>query len=264
MIRQYRGTLKFILPAVAAMALVFGGLQAWTWWNLRGYEVKPMRPGEITILAVTPGQGYRVIVANRVAQLGEVSESEEGSRGGFGGVDTTSASNLKRIPMRELLQSLDGDGKGLGLLVERMNDTVTPENPASPIVWTEADIRQALAEEGELRRRLELDLQTTLDGRPIAQFSASRVLNGITILTDVPIEVNVGGEVQTVVAKVRQRYQTRLATKVEKEINEEFNPSDEKMVAIYAQVSALDAESNPEDVRRAIEGRISDARKADL
>lgn len=248
---------------MAVLAVVFAGIKLFSYVSLRDYVLVPTDAKEVNLVAIQPGKGYRVIVANRIAQLGEVDESEDNKRGGFGGTDVQNAQNLKRIPVRELLGGLNGDPKDLGYLIERMNELNGPDEPVSDYKWKEADLIKALDGDPVLKKKLEFDLQSRLDGKPVDSFSASRIFSGISIETLVPIKVKIGSELKTVQAIVRQPYKCPTAIAVEKELNQKFNPTPEQMVSVYLTEFGKEP-PKPDFLVSALRARISDARKQEL
>lgn len=259
---KINGSWKFILSALAVLGMIVVGMRSFSWLSLRNFVLTPTEAKEVNLVAIQPGKGYRVIVANRIAQLGEVEESEDG-RGGFGGSDVQNAQNLRRIPVRELLGSLNADPKATGYLIERMNELNGPDDPASDYQWQEEDLVKALDGDPALRKKLEIDLQSTLDGGPVDSFSASRIFSGISIITKVPIEVLTGDKLVTVQAIVRQPYKAPLAGIVEKELNERFNPTPEQMLSAYM-TKAAETPAKKDSVANALRARISPERKQEL
>jgi hypothetical protein len=259
---KINGSWKFILSALAVLGMIVVGMRSYSWFSLRNFVLTPAEAKEVNLVAIQPGKGYRVIVANRIAQLGEVEESEDG-RGGFGGGDVQNAQNLRRIPVRELLGSLNADPMATGYLIERMNELNGPDDPPSEYKWQEEDLIKALDGDPVLRRKLEIDLQCTMDGAPIDSFSASRIFSGISIITKVPIEVLTGDKMTTVQAVVRQPYKSPLAAAVEKELNERFNPTPEQMLSAYL-TKAKVTPTEKDSVAKALRARISPERKAEL
>ncbi len=259
---KINGSWKFILTALAVLGLITLGMRTYSWLSLRNFELTPTKAKEVNLVAIQPGKGFRVIVANRIAQLGEVEETEDG-RGGFGGGDVQNAQNLRRIPVRELLGSLNTDPKDAGYLIERMNELNGPDDPVSEYQWQEEDLVKALDGDPVLRRKLEIDLQCTLDGAPIDSFSPSRIYSGISIVTKVPIKVLTGDSMVTVQALVRQPYKSRLAGVVEKELNERFNLTQDQMLNAYLTKGA-ETPIQENSVANALRSRISPNRKQDL
>lgn len=259
---KINGSWKFILSALAVLGMIVVGMRSYSWFSLRNFVLTPTEAKEVNLVAIQPGKGYRVIVANRIAQLGEVEDSDDG-RGGFGGSDVQNAQNLRRIPVRELLGSLNADPQATGYLIERMNELNGPDDPISDYKWQEADLVKALDGDPVLRRKLEIDLQCTLDGAPIDSFSASRIFSGISIITKVPIDVKTGDKMTTVQAIVRQPYKSPLAGVVEKDLNERFNPTEDQMLSAYLTKAA---ENPPKKgaITEALRARISPERKKEL
>lgn len=259
---KINGSWKFILSALAGLGLILVGMRSYSWFSLRNFVLTPAKAKEVNLVAIQPGKGYRVIVANRIAQLGEVEETDDG-RSGFGGGDVQNAQNLRRIPVRELLGSLNADPQATGYLIERMNELNGPDDPVSDYKWLEEDLIKALDGDPTLKRKLEIDLQCTLDGAAIDSFSPSRIFSGISIITKVPIEVMIGDKLETVQAIVRQPYKSPLAGLVEKELNERFNPTEEQMLSAYL-TKAADSPTTEGAIAKALRARISTDRKKEL
>ena len=130
---------------------------------LRNEHFSPVAPGRVNLVGINPGAGYQIIIANDVAQLIV-------SQGGFGAKETeaggaTEGSIKKRVPMREMLGVLRGDGSKLGPFVMKMNDQDKEDEwPPIRVDWTKADLDKAIAGDPKLKAKLEHDLNVHLDG----------------------------------------------------------------------------------------------------
>ncbi len=253
---------KFILGVITFLAVIWFGWKGYAAARLSRFEFTPIEPGEVNLIAVTPGQGYRIIVSNRMASLAETN----GDTMSRGDDDIGETTNAKRLPIRELQQSLAGDEKALGYLVERINDIDENNFPPNAKTWKAADIRKALDGDPELEKQLIADLNAKLDGDPLPNVNPSALSNGIIIEVMVPVEVSVGGKVTTLNAPVRQHYESRLAAAFNKQMSEKFVNSDEEIVSAYLTI-ALEPRNNPEsreNIRQSLESRINPDRTNSL
>lgn len=261
-------SLKFVGGTVAAGLLIYGGWRLYGESQLRGFELKPIEPGKVNIIAVNPGSGYRIIVSNQVAQLAEVDENEFSTDdAGKDGNDMNTVAK-KKLPIREYLKSLNGDGAALGKLIESLNDIKADEIPATAPTWKAADIRKAIAGDAVLKTKLEQDLNTKLNGMPLERFSMNSLSSGISIEIPITMEVPVGDKVVPVECVVREGFKTQFASTVEKKLLEKFRSSDE-YIGIYQQYANWLIEGKPvegvtlqkEDVVKSLESRFSEQRK---
>lgn len=254
---KIKGSWMFIAGTAGILGAVYFGWYAYARMQLAGFKPEPIQPGRINLVAVTPGKGYRIVVANRIAQLAEVPPDSEGGRGGFGGGNIENASSGRRLPIRELLLSLQGDTKALGILIERMNDLGRGDNPFSRIVWKSSDVEKAIQGDAALRAKLVRDIQVNLDGTPIETLSYSRMLEGIAIESEVPIQVRVAGKLKTLTARVRQNYQSSLAAQMEKRLGEKFQVTEADIAGTYRDMgeAILQGAQKPEDVVLSLRSR---------
>lgn len=249
--------------AIAFAALVGGGYVGYdvvSGWMVNRIEFAPIKPGNVNIVGVDTSAGYYIVVANQIAQL------VRGQSGEFGpGEHDESASSdaeKKRVPIRELLESLQGDEVALGKLVMTMNDMSDRDFPAYPQVWKAEEIQRAIESDPEALSRLERDLNVKLDGTPLSSVSLSALEEGI--LLDSPVEVNlqVGAERKKLVGRVRQQYNPRFCLKVWDAIAERPNLTESVVVGSYrmAAQEVFDKPETKEDVKQSILGRISPER----
>lgn len=184
-----RASTKIAIGFIALGLLGFGGSKAYTKYRLQSVELTPINTTEFCLLAIEKNAGVSVLVANRMAQLVEleggfenVGSSEEGAQGG---------SIKRRIPVKELLRILDGDGTALDYFINRMKDSPSEEesqNENAPL-WTVEDINKAFAGDPVLKKKLEFDLNCDLNGNPLPTINISSFQLGILI--SVPVKVTV-------------------------------------------------------------------------
>lgn len=260
-----QGSWRFILLCVIVIGGAFFSWKAYSQYKLSGFKMAHISPGKVSLVAIQPDKGYRVIVANRIAQIAEVSSSDDG-RGGFGGGAIENATNAKRLPIRELLKSLQGDEKALGTLIEKMNDLGTGDDPFSTYVWKAEDIKKALDGDKEMAAKLESDIQVRLDGGPLDSVNVSKVVSGITIDSPIKVRLPVNGVEKDLIARVRQPYQSALANQLASKINSRFSITPEFVSGTFSELAAdiLSGKKPKEKVRTALESRISESNLTDL
>lgn len=252
--RRLRPATKIAILFVVAVAVIYFGYRAWSSYMVSTFTFTPIAPKRVNLVAVDPGAGYRILVANGVAQLAEVSG------GGLDAPDleTVQESDVvssKKVPLKEMLRSLQGEGAGLGAFIMRINDIKPDDIPAEAPVWKAADIRKAIEGDAELKTKLERDLNIGLDGTPPNRVLASACINGIVIETPVPIDV--GGK--EVVGNVLQPYRPSFIERVEKVLAERFD-ADAARPGVYRETLAQLGQK--EDVAKSLLDRIGEQRRA--
>lgn len=258
-----RPSLKVGLTVAAVVAVLGGAYWGYGEIQLQNFNPKPIKPDEVSLIAVNTDIGFGIRVANGVAQLVKV----EGGGQGFAAPDTTEAtSDARRIPMRELLESLQGNEKSLVRLVAVLNNIDLDDLQPGTNTWTAADLDAALAGDVFLEKKLTEDLNVQLDGTPLSEIRLSAVLNGIQILVPVSVNVNIEGENRTLVAQLPVSYQPAMTKKVAQIIEKIFEPSRPEIIGNYREV-ALTYTNDPatkEDVRKSLSNLISDSKKKSL
>lgn len=256
------GSVKF---AAAGLALIVGIWLAWQGYakfRLAQFEMIDIPPGQsVSLVAVDPGSGYRIIVSNDIASLAEVTgdftaptERDEGA------ADVVSQ---RRLPIREFIQSLQGDEEALGGLVAYLNEELDPQRlPPTEIVWRAEDITKAIEGDQDLREKLEFDLQVRLDGRPIGRLDLQRMMNGIVLDLPVPVQVPVGDEVREMIARVKEPFDSQFAAEFQNAVGEMLDPSEAVLISTYRLVAGRyeSGERVYEDVARSLQGRIDEQR----
>jgi hypothetical protein len=177
-----RIALGFVGLTVAA---IVGG-RAYTWMRLRGVSLNPIESSKFCLLAVGPDAPVKVITANHMAQIVEVSGSLEATDSAEGGAD--SGSIKRRIPVRELLGVLDGDSDSVAPFLRQMRrDGDDTEASDQAPLWASEDVLKALKGDPVLTPKLERDTNSKLDGMPLSDLNLVAFYDGIRV--KVPVTV---------------------------------------------------------------------------
>lgn len=249
-------SVKIALGLIAFSAIAYGGYNTYVRMRLNR-NFPDITPDRVAMIAVTPGKGYKIIVANRVAQLAEVatnfgSTTEQDSRN-----EDASATNPKRIPIREMLQALAGDAKGLTKVITRMNDLEGEgQLPTTQLIWKIEDVEKALNGDPALKTKLETELNTRLDGSPLDKIDLDAIENGIVIEVPVPVKVLVAGKETTITGTVRQWYRTSFCKGVEKRYSDKAEVTPEILKGVYLDEASkiLKGTEKKQDIARSIRG----------
>lgn len=258
-LEKYR-SLKIAVGFVILVVVAYVAYQAYGRLSVGNKHFAEIAPGKFALLGMSGGTGYHIIVANNVAQLVQGDSKFEAS--GFGEEDEGAAKH--HVPIKYMVESLQGNTDALGQLITAMNDNLrkwqAEEIPPNPVIWTSADLEKALAGDAQLRQKLERDLNAKLDGTP-ADFITQRALyTGIVIKLPVTVKVNVGGVVKPLTANVQIPYRVGFTRKVERELAAKgVNPTEEEIKGYYLQErqDLLAHKNNLEDVANTIKQRIS-------
>jgi hypothetical protein len=253
--RHTLSSTKIAIGFVVVVAVTWFGWKFITGWMINRIEFVPIAPGSVNLVGVDTSAGYYIVVANETAKLvrGDIGEFKPGEHeeSGEGG-------EKRRVPIREMLRSLQGDEKALGKFVMSLNDKSDAEFPAYPIVWKAEDLKKAIEGDAQLRGKLEKDLNVKLDGTPVDQIKTSTLESGIILDLPVPVAVRVGSEMKNLVARVQEQFIPRLCADVWSQIREKPNLSPEIIKGNYLEVGrrVLENPSERQDVKQAIETRI--------
>ncbi len=224
-----------------------------------------IRPTKVCIVGVAPGAGYRIVVANSVAQLVQVQEGFKGKESD--GEGATEGAVKSRLPMRDLLLALDGDIKAISELVARLNNMGENDRwPPRRVVWRAEKLRAAFAGDQVLVQELERDLNMRLDGTPLPTVRRQSLEDGIIIDYPVFLNLSIGGVKQRVEARVQAPYRPAMIQVIEKKYEEKPNLSIEVMAGYYSE-EAKNIQRDPktkEDIRKSLESRIDPKRAQEL
>jgi hypothetical protein len=174
--------------------------------------------------------------------------------------DVTGAS---RLPLRELIETLQGKETSVGVLIMRLNEMEEPNLRTK--VWKAEDIQKALDGDKELEARLVKDLNVDLKGVPLDSINRQQLEEGIVIDSPVTIEFELAGTKRTMVGRVQETYQPMFAAAVENRLREKFNAPNEVVTGIYLEEAQPIIEAGSgENVRGSLTTRIDPRRLAGL
>lgn len=221
---------KIALGFAGLVAIGYGGYRGWQAYQLAGVELTPVAPGKVSIIGVSPEAGVSVIVANKMAQLVESDNANFSAGDSSNGGGATQGAIKKRIPVREWIGVLSGDQDSLGKFVMIMANKREDEKwPSERVIWKQEDVEKAIAGDAALKKKLEEDINMTLEGRPLSQLSLRAFYNGIVLDYPVTLKVRLGKEEKTLVGRFQEPYQPRFIAELEKSLSEKN--VDESMIA---------------------------------
>jgi preprotein translocase subunit SecD len=265
---QKRASTRIFVGFLLVVAVGWAGWQLYSNWYVSQIKFTAIEPGKVNLVGIELGRGFHITVSNRVAQLVESADKEgDSSKDGFGGgnqIDASSNSGAdngakKRVSIRYLMESLQGNVDALGQFVMAQNnikeDDLTPGAPR----WLDTDLEKALKGDPTLSAKHERDLNVKLDGTPLPVIRPDAMWDGIVILAHVPVHVNVGGAVKLLQAPITLAFKAELMSAVEKDVAEKPNLSDE-LIGIYYQQEAQRILANSkykEDVGEVLSATIS-------
>jgi hypothetical protein len=245
-------------------ALLTGGsyaaYQVITDQMIMGEKFSVLTPGDVNVVGIDPGAGYRIVVANQMAQLVQAQTDFEGKDSNEGGA--TEGAIKKRVPVKEMLQVLRGDAAKLGPFVMALNDMSENDNwPPERVIWKAEDLRKALDGDKTLEAKLVRDLNMNLDGMPLRTLRVSSLQNGIIVDTPVSVTVNLNGKQTPIVGRVQEPYRPRLMRAVEENYKDKPDVTREMQAGYYANEAQalLEKPEGREVVRESIESRIKES-----
>lgn len=262
--RKLRPSTKIAIGAVVLVGAAWFAYASITAYLVSKIDLPPIEPKRTNIVAISPESGYRILVANGIAHLAEVSgdfRDYDPNRS----IDRSELLAAKKIPIRELLQSLQRNEKALATTIMRMNDLKEDDISKEAPIWTAEDLRKALDGDKTLQEQLEKDLNIGLDGTPPNWVDPQACINGIVIELPVPVRIATADGDTVVTARVPQPYRPQFINAVEKALEERFD-ADTARAGIYRQrlTDVLEGRLGKEDVRKSLAARISEERVNEL
>lgn len=260
---QKRASTKIVIGLVVLLAAIIGGSNLYSSYRVSHMDFKAIEPGEVNVVGVDVGKGFRIIVANQIAQLVQRDTNADETQN----ADHAQAedSNKRRVPIREMLQALQGNEEALGKFVETLNGLSENDLPAHRVIWEDSDIKKAFAGDPVLKKKLESDLNMHLDGSALDEFRPSAMWDGIVVRVHLPVRVKVGAEVRNMKAPVLVAFKTGLMSNLERELGTESNLTKEKMVGHYAAaVKQMKEKGKKENLEESLLTTISDKHLAEL
>jgi len=270
---QKRPSTKIFLGFLFIIAACWGGWQLYSDWRVSNIKFTPIEPGKVNLVGIDLSGGYRITVSNQVAQLVESRDRVDtpakggGLFGGFsmGGADqsddsgggSSSGSSKRRVPIAELIKSLQGDVTALGKFVMAENDLNEDDLPPVRVTWSDTDIIKALNGDPVLRAKLEKDLNVKLDGTPLPYIRPDAMWDGIVIQAHVPIHVNIGGMPRLLQAPILLPFKADLMSKVERDVEQKSNLTDDTIRIYYQQEAQKVTDANRENVAETLKTTVA-------
>src|SRR5512144_2906444 len=117
---KIRSSTKIAIGLAAIVFVGFVGYNLITGYLADQAKFPPVTPGRINFVGIDPGSGYRIIVANNIAQLVQASDEFHATETEGGGAEEGAIK--KRLPIKELIQSLQGNEEALGRFIMILNE----------------------------------------------------------------------------------------------------------------------------------------------
>lgn len=253
---KVRSSTRIAIGFVAVLALGVYGYRFYSDWRVSKIAYPPIEPGKVNLVGVDTSAGFRIVVANQMAQLRESSDTsfKEGSggedSGEMGEGSSGDGSRKTRVPVREMLGAMQGDLDKLSRFVSILNDIREDNLPPERVYWKADDIQKALAGDPALRKKLVQDLNVNMDGSPVPELRPKALSDGIVIQVPVPVKLNAKGKPQTLIATVLRPYKPQLMRDVEARYEKKMEVTQAMQVGYYIEESKklLDNPRAKEDV----------------
>lgn len=261
---KIRASTKISIGFIVFLAAVFGGRWLYGEYRFGGVHFAPLAPKNVNLVGVDTRAGYYVIVANQVAQL------VLGQQPGFAAPEESSRTEetgaKKRIPIREMLQALQGNARALSRFIMVLNEKSDEDFPPYPVIWKAEDLMRALDGDVVLRKKLVRDLNIELDGTPLSVAIPQSLSDGIVL--DCPVEItahrrSVTGDLETVklVGRLQEPYKPTFCIDVYNHYKtKDATPA---MIAGYYRDEAqkiADGISQKQNIRGILKSRIDPSR----
>lgn len=186
---KVRSSTKIALGFVALVATAVGGSKLYTQMRLKGVELTPIPSQDFCLVAISEEAKVKILAVNHMVQVVEASDDFK-SGGGGGGGGSESGSIKARIPMKEMLEILDGDGEGIQGMIYRLGKKENAEDISeSAPLWSAEDLQKAIGGDPVLKAKLESNLNVSLDGKLAPKLDRTAFYHGIRI--QVPTQFDV-------------------------------------------------------------------------
>jgi len=255
---QSRASTKIVIGFIVILAVGYLAKTLWEKSQLQNVHYPPLLPGKVNLVGVdTKTGGYHIVVANGLAHL------VQSPNGTFGPGDSDpnqsdsddSGADKKKVPLKELIQTLTGtDPQTVGRYIAVLNDMSEEDIPAKAVDWKAGDVQKAVKGDADLKKKLESDLNTHLDGTPLETFRPSTFQNGIVIHLNVPLHVGTGDGAKTVTGDVSLPFQSTLMKALEARVKDISPLDDHSLAGFYGEVGKtyLDNPTRRQDVGKAL------------
>lgn len=251
---------KIIIGFVVLFAGVYGGKSVYSKYRVSQLKLNDIKPEAVNLVGIDLARGYKIIVSNQMAQLIEVNPNSSGSSDV--GNEEMSGAAKKRVPIKELLQSLQGNSDALGKFIMTMNDLREDDLPPVRVVWKAEDLEKACKGDKVLEEKLEKDLNMRLDGTPLPVLKFSSLENGIVIDIPVKVEVMRDGKPDPLVGRVQIAYKPTFIKAVEEQYRTNANAGRTTQLGAYDRMCREFKPGSGENIRQNLLNRISDTSKA--
>lgn len=234
----------------------YGGSTVYSRYRVSQMVLKDIQPGKVNLIGVNLEKGYKILVANQMAQLAQMSDG----KGADFGSDDMSGLTKKRVPIREMLQSLQGNTESLGKFIMVMNDMKEDDLPPTRVIWEKADIEKAISGDKQLEEKLVNDLNVDLSGNPLPKLKFSSLENGIVLRLPVKVNIIRDGVDVPLVGYVLVPFKPKFTAQVEAAYAEKSNFDRNVQLGIYAEKlnTLKQGKDTKEDVREGLRARISE------
>lgn len=264
-----RGSRNFVLGFVALIGGAYAAWQGYAYLQLNGLVLRELPVTRVNLVALAPSAGYRIIVANQIAQVVEVKQGEDMQAGTSDSdlqQDTSSDGERRRLPVKDLLGALQGDLESLSRFVMVLNKIDENELPPDPVIWKSEDIEKALTGDVALRNKLEKDLNVHLDGSPLDEIRPSALEIGIVVDFPVPIRVRIGEKTESLVARVKADFIPKFSRDVMGRIQDRSEITDDTIRGTYVDEARkiLNGTKPKEDIAKSVRARYAPARVSSL
>lgn len=264
-----KGARNFVLGFIGLVAGGYGLWHGYAWIQVGNYQLRPLPVTRVNMVALNPEAGYRIIVANNMAQIVEVSDQAQGAQRQEidANMETdTNPNQRRRLPMKDMLGAMQGDLESLGRFVMALNKLDENELPPDPVIWKKEDLERAFGGDATLRAKLERDLNVRLNGEPLDTIRPDALEIGIVVDFPVPIRLKIEGKEQTLVARVKAPFVAQFAKDVTRRIQERPEITDDLLRGTYLDEAQkiLRGEKPREDVARSIRAKYREGRATDL
>lgn len=257
MMKKQFASVRIAIGFVLICLLCYYGYSLWANYRISNMKFATIKPGRINIVGVDLGKGFKIVVANQVAQLRQRSEKEQKGplQENYEDTNDDSGSKRNRIPIRDMLGAMQGDEEKLSRFVMTLNDIRDDKLPPERVYWKADDLKKALGGDAALKAKLVSDLNIELDGTPLPELRTKSLEDGIVILLPVPIRVRVGAEQKTLTATVMRPYRPNLMKHIEQLYEDKAEATKRTEIAYYIQESqkTIQDPKTKENVAKSIE-----------
>ncbi len=226
----------------------WAGYKFYPKWKLHSFEWEPVQPGQLNLIALPRNAPFGIISSNHTVSLIENPDRLY--------------SYEKKIPLKEILETLQGNPKALTKLAMFSMQIDETKILHQKNIWDIRSIDQALSGHPTFIQKLENDLNMKLDGTPLPYIQKSAVENGILIKLPLAVTIPSARGNQPLTSYILEPYKPKLIKNLEKKLQTHFVISPKILKETYQNVakpSFLDPFKR-EDIKRHLQNSISSYR----